>query len=81
MAEGISRAPCGPIIDRIEPEADALIIVARPGSDFAICPTCGQHSNSIHSRYQRIHSVKTAEVRAAPFPLSYPPLCSTRHGA
>jgi transposase len=56
MAKGISLAPCGLIIERIEPEADALIIVARPTSDFAACPTCGQPSNSIHSRYQRLLS-------------------------
>jgi transposase len=56
MAKGISLAPCGLIIERIEPEADALIIVARPSSGFAACPTCGQHSNSIHSRYQRLLS-------------------------
>ena len=56
MAKGISLAPCGLIIDRIEPEADALIIVARPASDFAACPTCGQRSNSVHSRYQRMLS-------------------------
>ena len=56
MAKGISLAPCGLIIERIEPEADALIIVARPTSDFAACPTCGQHSTSVHSRYQRLLS-------------------------
>ena len=51
MAKGISLAPCGLIIERIEPEADALIIVARPTSDFAACPTCGsaleQHSQPL----------------------------------
>ena len=46
MAKGISLAPCGLIIERIEPEADALIIVARPTSDFAACPTCGQPSKA-----------------------------------
>jgi transposase len=56
MAKGISLAPCGLIIERIEPEAEALIIVARRTSDFAACPTCGQHSSSIHSRYQRLLS-------------------------
>ncbi len=56
MAKGISLASCGLIIERIEPEADALIIVARPTTDFAACPTCGQPSNSIHSRYQRLLS-------------------------
>jgi hypothetical protein len=56
MAKGITLAPCGLIIERIEPGADALIIVARPGSDSAVCPTCGHHSNSVHSRYQRLLS-------------------------
>ena len=56
MARGISLAPCGLIIERIEPEADALIIVARQTSDFAACPTRGHHSNSIHSRDPRLLS-------------------------
>ena len=56
MAKGITLAPCGLIIERIEPEAGALIIIARPGSDTAACPTCGHHSNSVHSRYQRMLS-------------------------
>src|SRR5471030_2281544 len=56
MAKGITLAPCGLIIERIEPEADALVIVARPGLDTAACPTCGHHSNSVHSRYQRVLS-------------------------
>ena len=30
--------------------------MARPTSDFAACPTCGQRSNSIHGRYQRLLS-------------------------
>jgi transposase len=56
MAKGISLAPCGLIIERIEPADDALIIVARPASMSAACPTCGQSSDSIHSRYQRVLS-------------------------
>src|SRR5882757_2479712 len=56
MAKGISLAPCGLIIERIEPADDALIIVARPASMSATRPTCGQSSDSIHSRYQRVLS-------------------------
>jgi transposase len=41
------------IIERIESTADALIIAARPVSMSAACPTCGQLSDSVHSRYQR----------------------------
>jgi transposase len=53
MAKGITLAPCGLIIERIEPAPDTLIIVARPASGSAACPTCGQMSDSVHSRYQR----------------------------
>ena len=53
MAKGITLTPCGLIIERIEPGSDALVIIARPTSHTAACPTCGQHSSSIHSRYQR----------------------------
>jgi transposase len=53
MAKGITLTPCGLIIERIEPGPEALVIIARPTSDTAACPTCGQHSSSIHSRYQR----------------------------
>jgi hypothetical protein len=56
MAKGITLAPCGLIIERIEPDADALVIVARPTSDSAACPTCGHVSDSIQSRYQRLLS-------------------------
>ena len=56
MAKGITLAPCGLIVERIEPEADALVIVARPTAGSAVCPTCGQRSDSIQSRYQRLLS-------------------------
>lgn len=56
MGKGISLAPCGLIIERIESEAQALIIVARPASMSAACPACGQLSGKIHSRYQRLLS-------------------------
>ena len=53
MAKGITLAPCGLIIERIEPAPDRLIIVARPAAGSAACPTCGQMSDNVHSRYQR----------------------------
>ena len=53
MAKGITLTPCGLIIERIEPGPDALVIIARPTSETAACPTCGQHSSSIHSRSTR----------------------------
>jgi transposase len=56
MGKCISLAPCGLIIECIESAADALIIVARPASMSAACPTCGHFSDSIHSRYQRLLS-------------------------
>ena len=56
MAKGITLAPCGLIIDRIEPGADALVIVARPTAGSATCPTCGQRSESVQSRYERLLS-------------------------
>jgi transposase len=56
MAKGITLAPCGLIIERIEPDADALVIVARPTSGSAACPTCGHVSGNIQSRYQRLLS-------------------------
>ena len=56
MAKGITLAPCGLIIERIEPDADALVIVARPTSGSAACPTCGHVSDNIQSRYQRLLS-------------------------
>src|SRR5450631_574885 len=53
MAKGISLAPCGLIVERIESAVDALTIFARPVSMSAACPTCGHTSVSVHSRYQR----------------------------
>ena len=39
------------------------LIDVRPTSDFAACATCGQHSNSIHSRYPRLLSDLPSEGR------------------
>ena len=56
MGKGISLAPCGLIIERIESTAEALTIFARPTSESAACPGCGHFSQGIHSRYQRLLS-------------------------
>ncbi len=53
MSRGISLAPCGLVIKRVESEADKLVLVARPMSKTAVCPTCGGVSTRIHSQYQR----------------------------
>jgi hypothetical protein len=53
MGRGITLAPCGLGIERIETEADKLLIAARPLGMTAACPICGTMSSRIHSRYQR----------------------------
>ena len=54
MGHGITLAPCGLAIERIETEADKLLIVTRPLSTGAACPICGTMSARIHSRYRRL---------------------------
>jgi len=56
MSHGITLAPCGLAVERIETEPDKLVIVARPVAGSAICPACGRASVSVHSRYQRVLS-------------------------
>jgi transposase len=53
MSRGISLAPCGLVIERIESETDRLLLVARPISTTAACPSCSSISANIHSQYQR----------------------------
>ena len=50
---GISLAPCGLVIERIESETDRLLLVARPISTTAACPSCSGISAHIHSHNQR----------------------------
>ena len=54
MAKGITLAPCGPIIERMEAEPDTLVIVAKPASGSASCPMCGHLSYKVQSRYERL---------------------------
>ena len=53
MSCGLSLAPCGLAIERLDAEGDALLIVARPVSKSAACPACGSVSAHVHSKYQR----------------------------
>ena len=53
MSRGISLAPCGLVIERIESGTDRLLLVARPISTTAACPSCSSISAHIHSQYQR----------------------------
>jgi transposase len=53
MGSGLSLAPCGLVIERVEIGTDKLLLVARPISKTAACPICGGISARIHSRYQR----------------------------
>lgn len=53
MSGGITLAPCGLIVERIESDAAALLIVARPATRTAMCPACGTVSARVHSRYRR----------------------------
>jgi len=53
MSRGLSLAPCGLVIERVESETDKLLLVARPISKTAACPSCGGISARIHSQYQR----------------------------
>ena len=53
MSRGLSLAPCGLVIERVESESDKLLLVARPISKTAACPTCSGISAHIHSQYQR----------------------------
>jgi hypothetical protein len=53
MSRGISLAPCGLTIERIEADPDKLLILARSTSRTAACPRCSGESDRVHSRYQR----------------------------
>jgi transposase len=53
MSCGISLAPCGLTIERIEANPDKLLILARSTATTAACPMCGGQSDHVHSGYQR----------------------------
>jgi transposase len=53
VSRGLSLAPCGLVIERVESETDKLLLVARPITKTAACPTCGGISARIHSHSRR----------------------------
>ena len=53
MRYGLTLAPCGLVIDRVDADGDTLAIVARPKMRSAPCPACGVMSGRTHSKYQR----------------------------
>ena len=70
MSRGISLAPCELAIERVETEADKLLILARSITKTAACPTCGSQSDHIHSRYQRSLTDLPSQGRAVEIRLS-----------
>jgi hypothetical protein len=53
MSRGITLAPCGLTIERVEANVDRLVITAKPIAKRACCPACGEPSERIHSHYRR----------------------------
>src|ERR1035437_1171295 len=64
MGRDLSLAPCGLVVERVETEAEGLLILARPASTTAVCPTCGSASARIHSTYRRMLGDLPAQGRA-----------------
>src|ERR1035437_3752558 len=64
MGRDLSLAPCGLVVERVETEAEGLLILARPASTTAVCPTCGSASARIHSTYRRMLADLPAQGRA-----------------
>jgi transposase len=64
MARGISLAPVGLVVERLETTADKITVLAHPLSETAACPNCTQVSKSVHSRYQRSLSDLPSDGRA-----------------
>jgi transposase len=64
MGRGITLAPCGLAVESVENEANKLVISARPLARTASCPTCGEASASVHSKYQRVLSDLPSQGRS-----------------
>lgn len=59
-----SLAPAGLIVRDVEIAPDAINMVAYSASKSSVCPSCGQISTSLHSRYQRVLSDLPSHGRA-----------------
>ncbi len=53
MARGISLAPAGLIVERLETTPEGITVFAHPTAETAFCPCCGNVSSSVHSCYRR----------------------------
>lgn len=49
----LSFIPAGLIPDRVDTASNPVVIHTHPGATFATCPSCGQPSTHLHSRYRR----------------------------
>lgn len=45
--------PAGLLVDALETSADRITILAHPTATACCCPSCGEPSGRMHSRYQR----------------------------
>src|ERR1017187_866016 len=70
MGRDLSLAPCGLVIESVEAQTGALVILARPTSESADCPICGSPSAKIHSIYQRSLADLPSQGRAVRIKLS-----------
>ncbi len=70
MGRDLSLAPLGLIIERIETETAGVVIVTRPASQSADCPSCGSSSGRIHSTYQRFLGDLPSQGRAVRIKIS-----------
>ena len=70
MGRDLSLAPCGLVIESVEAQTGALVILARPTSESADCPICGSPSAKIHSTYQRSLADLPSQGRAVRIKLS-----------
>ena len=59
-----SLAPAGLVVRDMEIAPDAINMVAYSASKSSACPSCGQISTSLHSRYQRVLSDLPSHGRA-----------------
>lgn len=59
-----SLAPVGLIVRDVEIASDAINMVAYSASKSSACPSCGQISTILHSRYQRVPSDLPSHGRA-----------------
>ena len=55
----------GVLVERVIEEGEAIAVEARPTAPGAACPSCGQTSERVHSRYVRTRRDLSASGRGA----------------